>query len=72
VYVLASLCLAAKQNSTDLPLNKLIKFAAYKFTVDQLEIAETQIYETLNYNVDMNFRSDDLYGMTMVSLNVIR
>ena len=62
MYSLASICIASKHLNKTVPLNKLLKFAAYKFSIDQLELAELEMYEQLEYLTDLQFQSDDLWN----------
>ena len=48
--------------------NKLLKYAAYKYTVDQICTAEVKIFAALDFGCDLSFAKDDILGMIIVSV----
>ena len=63
---LSTILLAIK---THLPLGatcdpgKLLKYAAYKFTLDQVCSTEAKIFASLECGCDLDTASDDIFGM---------
>ena len=48
--------------------SKLMKFAAYKFTLEQICSVEAKLFASLQCNSDLDYSTDDLFTMVQVSL----
>lgn len=43
--------------------SKLLKYAAYEFTVEQICMVEVKVFTSLEWGSDLSFAKDDLFNM---------
>ncbi len=72
LFALVCIELAAKTLNVSVPLNKLLKFSSYKFSIEQMVAAEYKVLDALDFCTDMMYRADDLFSMVNISLQSIK